>query len=134
MAAPTVVQLASADTGSYFQVRATLPQQNLAVSRAVWVTSDALAFVVIDAAPWANVTITGGASTTAAQQTPFTAALLPGSYQVRFENPNLPASTLDRSLTVPTAGNSLFVTMPGFDPTRAVDSLLQGVTPPATAR
>jgi hypothetical protein len=133
-AAPTVVQLASADTGSYFQVRATLPQQNLAVSRAVWVTSDALAFVLIDAAPWANVTITGGATTTAAQQTPFTAALLPGSYQVRFENPNLPASALDRSLTVPTVGNSLFVTMPGFDANRAVDSLLQGAQPPAAAK
>ena len=123
-AAPTIVQLGPDDTGNYYQVRATLPEQNLAVSKTVWVTSDKLAFVLIDAAPWANVTITGGQTPTAAQ-TPFTAALLPGSYQVHFENPNLtPASTLDQSITVPAAGTSLYVTMPGFDATRAVDSLL----------
>ena len=116
---PTIVQLSSEATGNYFQVRATLPQGNLAVSKAVWVTSDRLAFVLIDASPWANVTITGGETTTAAQQTPFTAALLPGSYQVHFENPNLtPTSALDQSITVPAAGSSLHVTMPGFDAAR----------------
>jgi hypothetical protein len=127
---PTIVQLDSEATGSYFQVRATLPEGNLAVSKAVWVASDRLAFVLIDASPWANVTITGAETTTTAQQTPFTAALLPGSYQVRFENPNLtPASTLDRSITVPASGSTLYVTMPGFDATGAVESLMPGSAP-----
>jgi hypothetical protein len=130
--APAVVQLTSQDTGSYYQVRATLPQQNLAVSKAVWVTSDGLAFVLIDAAPWANVTIQGESTTAttatgaATQQTPFTAALLPGTYRVRFENPTLaPPSTLDQTITVPAPGNRVYVTMPGFDANRAVDDLLQ---------
>jgi hypothetical protein len=122
--APTVVQLTSQDTGNYYQVRATLPERNLAVSTPVWVTSDQLAFVLIDASPWANVTITGQTTTTG--QTPFTAALPPGTYQMQFVNPNLtPPSTLTQSITIPVAGNSVHVVMPGFDATRAVDSLMQ---------
>jgi hypothetical protein len=122
-----VVQLTAADTGSYFQVRATLPENNLAVSQAVWVASDRLSFVVINASPWANVTITDGTMTTAAQQTPFTAALMPGSYQLRFENPNLnPPSTLEQSITVTDTNSSVQVTMPNFDRESVVDDLLKG--------
>jgi hypothetical protein len=132
-AGSTTVALQPENTGAHFQVRAALPQGNLAVSPWVWVTSDKLAFVLVDAAPWANVTIVGGNTRTPVQQTPFTAALMPGTYQVHFENPALgPASTLDRTISVPQE-NTVRVTMLGFDAARAVDSLLQ---PPsgATAR
>jgi hypothetical protein len=122
---PTTVQLTAEDTGSYYQVRATLPEDNLALSKPVWVASDRLAFVAINAYPWANVTIADGQTTTTAQQTPFTAALMPGSYQLRFENPNLnPPSTVEQSITV-TTSTSVVVTMPNFDSERAVDSLIR---------
>lgn len=125
----TTVPLAADDTGAHFQVRATLPERNLAVSPWVWVTSDKLSFILIDASPWANVTITGGETQTAVQQTPFTAALLPGTYQVHFDNPTLGASsTVDQTLAVPAAGATLHITMPGFNPVDTVDSLLQRPT------
>jgi hypothetical protein len=124
--ATRTVQLAADDTGKYYQVRARLPDGNLAVSNAVWVASDRLAFILVDASPWANVTVRGSQTTTGSQQTPFTAALLPGSYQLHFENPALnPPSTTELSITVPIQGNAVHVTMPGFDPARAVDTLLQ---------
>jgi hypothetical protein len=131
-AVPTVVELSSADTGNYYQVRATLPEKNLAVSKAVWVTSDRLAFVLIDASPWANVTVRSAATTTSSQATPFTAALQPGSYQVTFENPSMnPPSRLEQTISVGAEATTLRVTMPGFDPARAVDALIP--RPPTTA-
>lgn len=118
--------------GYHYQVRATLAAGNLAVSPWVWVPSDQLSFVLIDAAPWATVTITGGQTTTAAQQTPFTAALLPGTYQLHFENATLgPQAVLEQNLTVPTPNARLRVTMPGFDPGRTVDELVPDRTPAA---
>jgi hypothetical protein len=125
-ASPTVVQLTTNDTGQYYQARATLPEGNLALSPYVWVTSNQLSFVLIDALPWANVTISrSGTPTARPQQTPFTAALMPGSYSLRFDNPNLsPPSTLNQTLTVPAAGSAIRVTMPGFDPARVVDTLI----------
>ena len=70
--------------------------------------------------------ISGGQTAAPSQQTPFTAALLPGTYQLHFENPSLtPASTLDRTITVPAPDASVYVVMPGFNAARAVDNLLQ---------
>jgi hypothetical protein len=125
--APTVVQLEAADTGFHYQVRAKLPEGNLAVSPWVWVASDRLVFVLVDASPWANVTINGGQAATGVQQTPFTAALLPGTYQLHFENPALGSqAVLDQSLTVPAPNAAIHVTMPGFDAAQTVDSFLPG--------
>jgi hypothetical protein len=133
--APARITLASADTGFYYQIRATLPAGNLAVSQAVWVWSDRLTYVLVDASPWANVTIQGPGNQpkAGAQQTPFTAALLPGAtYQFHFENPDLKAlSTLDKSFAVPVPGDVIHETMPGFDPARTVDDLMRA---PASAR
>ena len=122
---PATVALTSADTGKYYQARGRLTEGNLALSPYVWVTSDQLSFVLIDALPWANVTIVGNGTPSGSEQTPFTAALTPGTYQLRFDNPNLsPPATLNQTITVPAPGNSVRVTMPGFDPARAVDALL----------
>ena len=119
--------------GFHYQVRATLPEGNLAVSPWVWVPSNDLAFVLIDALPWANVTITGGqAAATGVQQTPFTAALRPGTYQIHFENPTIGSqAVLDQSLTVPAPGGRIRVTMPGFDAGQTVDQLLPAQAPAA---
>jgi len=128
--ASTVVQLSAADTGHYYQVRSTLPDGNLALSPYVWVTSDQLTFVLIDALPWATVTIEANGSTTAPQQTPFTAALMPGTYQVHFENPDLsPPSTLNQVMTAPAPNSALRVTMPGFNAAQAVDLLMPRAVP-----
>jgi hypothetical protein len=129
-AAPTGVQLRSEDTGYHYQVRGRLPADNLAVSPWVWVTSDKLSFLLIDASPWANVTISGGQGTSGVQETPFTAALLPGTYQLQFENPALGAgSVVNQTLSVPSPTPSIYVKMPNFEPDQAVDTLL----PPAGA-
>jgi hypothetical protein len=123
---PVAVALTSNDTGANYQVRGTLPEGNLAVSPWVWVTSDKLVFLSVDAAPWADVRISGGGVHIDAQQTPFTTALLPGTYQFHFQNSGLgPAAVVDRSVTIPDLGPTLHVTMPGFDPASAVDSLLR---------
>lgn len=122
---PTSVSLGSNDTGAHYQARARLPEGNFAVSPWVWVTSDKLSFVLVDAAPWANVTITGDASNTPVQPTPFTAALLPGTYQLRFENPSLGAqSVVQQTLTVP-GPPAIRVNMPGFDAAQTVESILR---------
>jgi hypothetical protein len=133
--APTTIQLAAEDTGSYYQVRASLEEGNLALSNAVWVTSDQLRFVAFDASPWANVTVQSVMTfrVTAQQPTPFTAALLPGAYDVTFENPSLnPPSAFQQRITVGNTDTTVRVTMPGFEPERAVDTLLQGA--PAQGR
>ena len=121
---PTRIELGSSDTGFHYQVRGRMGEGNFAVSPWVWVTTDKLSFVLIDASPWANVTIHDGPTATPMQQTPFTAALLPGTYTVRFENPVLGgASDVSRTLTIP-AAPVFRVTLPNFDPARTVDTLL----------
>jgi hypothetical protein len=64
------------------------------------------------------------------QETPFTAALLPGTYELQFENPALGAgSVLNQTLSIPSPAPSIYVKMPNFEPDQAVDTLL----PPAGA-
>jgi hypothetical protein len=110
-----VIPLASGDTGHYYQARAVLPAGNLAVSNAVWVPSDTAVVVSIDASPWANVTIQQDQLTIAAQPTPFSAALVPGTYTLRLENGGVTQPTTQTIRVTP--GNRVFrFTMPGFDP------------------
>jgi hypothetical protein len=134
----TDLRLQPGETGAHYQVRGTMRAGNLALSPWLWVTSDQLSFVMVDAAPWADVTITrtdaAGAppapqDSTSGGQTPFTAALLPGTYVLRFENRVLTTFTT-QFLTVP-GPSAAFATLPDFDPAQAAD----GKPPPhVTAR
>jgi hypothetical protein len=109
-----VIPIASGDTGHYYQARAVLPAGNLAVSNAVWVPSDTAVVVSIDASPWANVTIQQDQLTIAAP-TPFSAALVPGTYTLRLENGGVTQPTT-QTIQVTPANRVFRFTMPGFDP------------------
>jgi hypothetical protein len=119
------VPLAAGDAGHYYQVRAALPDGNLALSPAVWIPSDRLLPVLIDALPWANVTIAGAGAPVAAQPTPFAAALDPGVYRLHFDNGGLTPS-MDQEITVGSANQVFRFTMPGFDPDRTATELAGG--------
>jgi hypothetical protein len=129
------VRLGNGDIGRHYQVRATLPEGNLALSRSVWVP-DERTIVLIDALPWARVTFVGDQVPPGAQTTPFSAALRPGAYRLQFENGGLTAP-MEQQITVPAtgaagpgAGQQTFrFTMPGFDPARTATQLSGG--PPA---
>jgi hypothetical protein len=114
-AAGTSVPLASADTGHYYQARATLAGGNLAVSNAVWVPSDTAVIVSIDASPWANVSLQSDQATVAEQATPFSASLVPGRYRLHFDN-NGVTPPMDQTIDVTPANRVFRFTMPGFDP------------------
>ena len=118
------IELAPADTGHFYQARATLPGGNLAVSNAVWVPSDTAVVVSIDASPWANVTITNqrDGAAIAAQATPFSASLVPGSYTLRLDNGGV-TPAMDQTITVTPADTVFRFTMPGFDPSSKADEL-----------
>jgi hypothetical protein len=124
---PGVVLTSVRDGRSHhYQVRGRLADGTLALSPWLWVASEDTRFVLIDAMPWANVTITGSQTRTGTQVTPFTAALQPGTYRVHFENPTLGAqAVVDQTLTVPAPNQTLRVTMPGFNAEQTADSLLQ---------
>jgi hypothetical protein len=125
-----VIPLASGDTGHYYQARAVLPAGNLAVSNAVWVPSDTAVVVSIDASPWANVTIQQDQLTIAAQPTPFSAALVPGTYTLRLENGGVTQPTT-QTIQVTPANRVFRFTMPGFDPSGKAAELSR---PPATQK
>jgi hypothetical protein len=120
---PGSIQLASADTGKYYQVRAQLPKGNLALSNALWVPSSSLVTVLIDASPWAHVTVKGASEDIRDQPTPLLAALAPGVYRLHFENTNLKL-TMDRDITVSSSTNVFRYPMPGFDATATAAALL----------
>jgi hypothetical protein len=131
-------QLGFSELGAYYQIRAELPDGNLALSPAVWVPGEQVV-VLIDALPWARVTIEGDQAPPGVQTTPFSAALKPGAtYQLRLENGGV-TPALDQSITVPAVGGeglspserAFRITMPGFDPNEAAARLSSG---PATPR
>jgi hypothetical protein len=147
LATPTSRSVSTIDvdqTGAYYQLRATLPSGNLAVSNAVWVPTaraettpppknpDLPVAVTVDLQPWARVRIVAQAGAAGKYQalpttplvTPFTIPLLPGDYVMECENGGLtPPLSLQVSVAV---GQNQFISraMPGFDPRRVVDALL----------
>jgi len=126
---PGSVQLASTETGQHYQVRVHLPRGNLALSNAVWVPSISLKTVLIDAWPWARVTVKGATEGIRDQPTPFFVALAPGSYRLHFENANLKLS-MDQDITVTSSSNVFQYPMHGFDAKAAAAALFG--TPPLT--
>ncbi len=130
-AGATSVRLADTDLGRHYRIRSTLPDGNLAVSDAVWVP-DLATVVVIDALPWARVSIDGYAGTGQPFTTPFAIGLKPGSYRLRFENGDV-TPAMEQAITVDATSRTYRFTMPGFDPASLATLLAPGVTGP-TAR
>jgi len=135
-------------TGAYYQLRATLPPGNLAVSNAVFLPGPRIAdkvpepatnvntpvVITIDLQPWARVRIVRQDTSPSSAGdlalpsdpllTPFTISLPPGDYTLQCENGGITAS-----LTLPLrveGGQSQIVSraMPGFNPNQVVDTLL----------
>jgi hypothetical protein len=120
--APASILLAPSTAGHYYQARATLPNGNLAVSNAEWVPSDTEVVVSIDAQPWANVTVKSGQTTLGPQATPFLVSLVPGSYQLHYDN-NGVTPPMDKTIGVTPANRVFSFPMPGFDPDRTASEL-----------
>jgi hypothetical protein len=125
----------ASDLGSHYQLRARLPGGNLALSNWVWVPGREVP-VLIDAQPWARVTITGTHVPAEPQVTPFVALLEPGSYSLHLENGGLTPAT-DRPITVNDPGaagsattQTVQVTMPGFN----AEQTAQTLSAPAQAK
>ncbi|MEQ1908949.1 MAG: hypothetical protein ABMA15_09000 [Vicinamibacterales bacterium] len=137
---PASITLTSGDIGKHYQVRARLPEGNLALSPSVWVPGAGV-IVLIDALPWARVTFKGDQVPTGAQTTPFSAVLKPGTYQLQLENGGL-TPPLEQPITVSSPGGeglslaerTFRFTMPGFDPNRTATELAPTATPGQSAR
>jgi len=123
-AGPLAVSLPPDTASNYYQARAVLPDRNLALSNPLWVPSANMLVVLIDAQPWASVTIDGNGTHLEAGATPFSVPLAPGTYQLRLENGNL-KSMREETIAV-AAGNQEFrFVMPGFDPAQTAADLLR---------
>jgi hypothetical protein len=115
----------SGGRGRYYQARVALPGGNLAMSNPVWVPADDLVIVLIDARPWARVTIAGNGVSLAAQPTPVRVALRPGTYMLSLENGGVTGELTQQITVVANGADQRFTfTMPGFDPARAVTDIL----------
>ncbi len=119
---PVVIPLSDADLGSYFQVRGRTTEGGLALSDPLWVPSGRAVNVLIDAAPWANVTVSAADGRSQRGTTPYVAALDPGVYTLRLENGGLTPETTE-TIEVTSASTGFRFTMPGFDPNNTAASL-----------
>ena len=99
-------------------------QENLALSNLLWVPSANLIVVLIDAQPWARVTIDGDGTHLEPGATPFGISLAPGTYRVQLENGNLTPAREEMIQVAP--GNQEFrFVMPGFDPNQTAADLVR---------
>jgi hypothetical protein len=125
----TAVRIESTGAAYVYQVRAALDTGALAVSNAILAPS---VLVVVDAQPWARVTIRsdGNRIRDIRDTTPMAVRLPEGPYTLAFENDV--TSQRNERITVTTAGERVFrFVMPGFDPQTLFD---QPVQRPALAR
>jgi hypothetical protein len=112
--------VAVADAGHHFQVRATLPRGNLALSNTAWVAAPTQAVAVsVNALPWAIARILDaqGNQPVATDDftTPFVVRLLPGRYVIELSHPDF--ELIRQTVDVETGRDTqVRVTMPGFDP------------------
>ena len=119
---PVSVPMAAGGVATY-QVRATLADGALALSNPVWAPS---AVIVIDAQPWARVTIASADRSVpeVLQATPVAARLPEGRYTLTFENGGLTAP-LTETIDVTNGGQRTFrFNMPGFK----VENVLKGLS------
>ncbi len=124
--------------GSTYQAQAVRPDGNVSQSNPLWVPDADRVVVVIDAQPWARLTISGplapsgtaGAQVVAGEATPLRVALRPGRYRVDLENGGV-TDPLQREIAVAAGnpGQRFVFPMPGFDPAAAA-----AAGSPATAR
>lgn len=128
-------------TAHVYQVRADLPAGGLALSNTLWAPS---LLVVIDAQPWARVTISAaprdatvpapGAPpiTPFVQTTPVTLWLPEGTYRLELENGGVTPPHSQVIVVERGSGNRFRIPMPGFD----LDDVLRrlGGSPPAAAK
>jgi hypothetical protein len=124
-----VVRIESTGTAHVYQVRAALDTGALAVSNAILAPS---VLVVVDAQPWARVTIRsdGDRIREIRDITPMAVRLPEGAYTVALTNDV--TGPRNEQVNVTTAGERVFrFTMPGFDPQTLFD---QPVQRPALAR
>jgi len=121
---PLAIGLPADGASNYYQARATLPTRNLALSNAVWVPSVNLIVVLVDAQPWARVTIDGAGTHLEPGVTPFSLLLAPGAYRVQLENGNLTPPREDQIQVAP--GNQEFrFVMPGFNADQTAADLVR---------
>lgn len=124
--------VAVADAGHHFQVRATLPRGNLALSNTTWVAAPtAAAAVSVNALPWAIARILDAQGSqpvaTGDFTTPFVVRLLPGRYVIELSHPDF--EVVRQPVDVEAGRDAqVRVTLPGFDPAATARQL----APPAS--
>ncbi len=131
---PVTVTIEAGASAAIYQVRASLPTGALALSNTLWAPS---ILVVIDARPWANVTITSaeaGLAFTHSQTTPFGVRIPAGTYTVALENQGLNPSTTEPMVVAQDRSRSFTFTMPGFNLDQTLQQLGVGTLPPRSSR
>jgi hypothetical protein len=125
--AASTVPLTDAGVAAY-QVRATRPDGALALSNSIWAPSTV---VVIDAQPWARVTVNSAdGKIRFAQATPVAVRLPEGRYTLSLENGGL-TPPLTQTIDVTAGGQRSFrYVMPGFK----VDDVLKNLTPASSRK
>lgn len=124
------IQLEAGSAAHFYQARAAHPGGGLALSNTIWAPS---VVIVIDAQPWARVTVrsTDGAVPDLEQLSPAAFRLPEGRYDVHLENDGL-TGPLDNQIEISVDGPRTFrFDMPGFDPNDALGQL--GLDAPAAA-
>jgi hypothetical protein len=119
------------DEPHIYQVRSELPGGAWALSNTLWAPS---VLILIDAQPWARVTVRSpaGRIPPVIETTPAAFRLPPGPYQLSLENGDV-TGPLTAQIQVSSTGQRSFqYMMPNFNPTQALDELGLSEPPPTT--
>lgn len=131
---PVTIPIPPSSRAVVYQVRAPLPTGALALSNTTWAPA---LLVVIDARPWAHVTLSSAGAGVApfTQTTPFRIRLPAGTYQVELRSDDSAAAPATDTMVVAATGPREFsFTMPGFDLDRALERLGVKAARPRAAR
>ncbi len=123
-----IVPLPSGAEPHVYQARAELPGGAFALSNTLWAPS---ALVIIDAQPWARVTVRSpdGRVPAMTQVTPAALRLPEGTYDLSFENGGI-TPPLTQQIQVSSTGQRTFrFDMPGFNPSELLNQLGITATP-----